>query len=332
MRLLLALFGSGVEAGGPMSAIEQFNQTSLLEQAKLLSQSGIVPAAFRGKPADAFAAILWGSEVGLGPMASLMLIEPIQGTPSMKAEGRLALIRRAGHSVTYDLNDERCVVKGKRHDNGDAAEVTFSMEDAKAAGLVGKNIWKQYRQDMLFNRAVSRISRRLFSDVFLGVSYAPEEVASFAAPEMLDAQPEALAGQPQAALPAPGTPEHVIVMSDEIGSPQPPVTTQSQPRTFPAPGQSQPKNQDEFTADDQTLASPEEMRALRKELADLDETTLEAVSKKWVEAQLPSIKTRKQIDKADYERALTLVLDVKEKVAAEVAAEPFFEDESGDAA
>lgn len=178
-----------------MSAIEKFQEsTDLFRQAEILAKSGIVPAVFRGKPADVLAATLWGAELGLGAMSSLMLIEPIKGTPSMKAEGRLALIRRAGHSVTFDANDKRCIAKGKRRDTGDEATVTYTIEDAKKAKLAGKDVWQQYTEDMLFNRAISRLSRRLFSDVFMGLSYAPEEVASFAAPELLDTHADALAG------------------------------------------------------------------------------------------------------------------------------------------
>ncbi|NUS58000.1 MAG: hypothetical protein HOV66_24590, partial [Streptomycetaceae bacterium] len=53
--------------------------------AERLVQSAFVPAAFRGKPIEAAAAILAGSEVGLSPMAALRSFDVIQGQAAPRA-------------------------------------------------------------------------------------------------------------------------------------------------------------------------------------------------------------------------------------------------------
>ena len=325
-----------------MTAIEQFNQTSLIEQAKLLSQSGIVPKAFRGKPADVLAAILWGSELGLGAMASMSFIDVIDGNPTLNTEGRVALVRKAGHSIVIKATATEATVTGKRRDSGDEQTVTWTMDMAKRAGLAGKQVWKSYPEAMLTSRALSQLCRNLFADVTGGLSYAPEETASWAAPEVLDAEPAELAAQTvgveQAALPAPAPVEIVesappaTVTGSTSGERSTGIASPTGPRrTFAPPSQSKQNTQRimaEFTEADEKLASPDELKALHKEIDSLDLEAATELSAAWKTAGLPSIKNKKTYDKAAYEQAMGLVLDAKE--AMEVRAHegrPFTDDE-----
>lgn len=158
---------------GPPSPSEW---SAIESQVAQLAKSNIVPAAFRGKPAEIIAAVLTGRELGLGPMAALRSIHVIEGKAGLSAEAMLALVRRAGHSVTGETSPTVARVTGKRGDNGDVVHVEFTLEQAKAANLTGKGVWKSYAPSMLWARAVSQLCRQLFSDVLLGMAYTAEEL------------------------------------------------------------------------------------------------------------------------------------------------------------
>lgn len=325
-----------------MTALEKFGQLPIMEQAALLSKSNLVPKAFRGKPADIVIALLWGEEVGLGPTSSLSYIDVIEGNATINAEGSNALIRRAGHSLTIDVTNDRAVVKGKRSDTGDEMTVTWTMQMAKDAGLANKQVWKQYPQAMLTSRAVSQISRALFADVFLGITYTPEEAASFATPEVLDAAPaalvEATTGQP--ALPPPG----VDAQTGEIIDAEV-VEAAPTPRTFAPP---RPRSQSAQNTDDLMKqlgekprmvdvakavksvdpVSEHEMSALRDDLGRLDEQATAYLKAAWKRAGLPSIAGGKTLRKDDYERACGLALDAATEMEVRLEAEAPFVDEA----
>lgn len=322
-----------------MTALEKFGQLPIMEQASLLSKSNLVPKAFRGKPADIVIALLWGEEVGLGPTSSLSYIDVIEGNATINAEGSNALIRRAGHSLIVDVTNERAVVKGKRHDTGDEMTVTWTMQMARDAGLANKQVWKQYPQAMLTSRAVSQISRALFADVFLGITYTPEEAASFAAPDMLNAQPQQLveATTGQAALP-PANHLPVSQVMDAITAEAPvEVASKPTPKTFAPPQRSQsventqrimaelgetPRAAQPFTPEEQTLVTAVELKALRDEIDALDLEAAMSLTDAWKEAGLPSVKGKKSYDKTAYETAMNLVLDAKVAMQERLAATP----------
>ena len=159
----------------PPSAGE-LEQTWLL--ADRFSRTEFVPTALRGKPEAVMACMLAGRELGIGPMQALQKIHIIQGRPTLSAELMASLVRRAGHRLrTIESTAATATVEGARHDDPDAPEkITFTLEDAKRAGLVGKDVWKAYPTAMLWARAVSALCRRLFPDVLAGMSYTREEL------------------------------------------------------------------------------------------------------------------------------------------------------------
>ena len=163
-------------------AIQTPTQTDLEMMWKLSQRVGntpFVPTALRGKPESVLACILYGSELGLGPMQSLNSIHVIEGRTAMSPELMRAMVARHGHRIDVLQNtNEVCEVKGVRADTGSTATVRWSIEDARLAGLAGKNNWKTYPRAMLLARATSELCRIVFPDVIAGLSYTPEEVAS----------------------------------------------------------------------------------------------------------------------------------------------------------
>lgn len=150
--------------------------TDLQTTAEAIAPSDLLPAAYRGRPANVLVAAHLGARYGWDPATSCQLIAVVDGKPTLSGGAMLGLIRQAGHSVTIDHRDGECIVSGKRADNGDSQEVSFTMDEAQKAGLAKRKAWLQYPQDMLQWRAVSRLARGLFSDVLLGVRWLPDEI------------------------------------------------------------------------------------------------------------------------------------------------------------
>lgn len=150
----------------------------MVRQADMLSQSSIIPKEYRKQSANILVAALTGRTFGWDVMTAMRNGHVIEGTWSIKPEAMLALVRRAGHSVTGEITPDGATVRGKRHDSGDEMAVTFTLDDARRANLAGKNTWKQYPQSMCWARAVSQLCRMLFADVTLGLSYTPEELGA----------------------------------------------------------------------------------------------------------------------------------------------------------
>ena len=113
----------------------------------------------------------------------------VQGKVEMSAQAMNQLIRNAGHSIQKDekSNNEICILHGKRKDNGDAWTESFSLMEARAAGLYNPSkpsAWTKYPRDMLFARALSRLARQLFPDTIKGCYVQGElsDAPSFNAP------------------------------------------------------------------------------------------------------------------------------------------------------
>lgn len=174
-------------------SLQTTRQTSQVDLSKMetafklcgvLSKSDLVPRSYRGKPENVFLAYIAGQPFGWDVTMSMRSFHIIEGTPSLKPEIQLALVRQAGHSVSVKSSStEAVILVGQRSDTQDKAEVSYTLEDAKRAGLLGKGNWKTYPEDMLFARCVSRLCRRLFQDVLLGCAYVPEELGAVESPD-----------------------------------------------------------------------------------------------------------------------------------------------------
>ena len=152
-----------------------------IEFGKMVAPTDFAPRAMKGKPADCALAIIYGSELGVTPMAALQNICVINGKPSVFGDLLLALC----------MASPLCVyVKEKVDGEGDAMVATcetlrrgyesptvrtFSISDAKAAGLLQKDgPWKQYTARMLAMRARGFALRDAFPDILRGVISAEE--------------------------------------------------------------------------------------------------------------------------------------------------------------
>lgn len=135
--------------------------------------------------------VLYARDLGIHPVKALMNgFDIIQGKISMKPILMSDMIRKAGHSIQIVHNDAtKCILKGKRKDNSDECTIKFDLDDAKKAGLTGKTSFQNWAADMLYNRAMGRLGRMLFSDV-IGGAYTDGEMEDIKASSKEHKEPE----------------------------------------------------------------------------------------------------------------------------------------------
>jgi hypothetical protein len=200
-----------------------FAPTTLEEAMKfseLLAKSSMVPRQYQGKPEDVMVACQWGREIGLAPMQALQNIAVINGKPSVYGDAAMALVQAS--PVCEDIEEffegegtpnpvAVCVAKRKGRKE---VVVKFSVEDAKRAGLWGKQgPWSAYPKRMLQMRARGFALRDAFPDVLKGLITAEEaqDFPSEAAKDITPAKP----ANPLDVLPAPAA----MVIEPEIVEP-----------------------------------------------------------------------------------------------------------------
>ncbi len=168
------IINAGALDPGSDEGVAWFDAT--MRQAQVLAGSGIVPQQYRGKPDDIVVASMYGRDFGWSPTMAMSHIHVVSGKPSLSAQSMTALVRAAGHSISGKKSNDSATATGTRKDTGDTMTSTFTVGDARTAGLLSNQTWKKYPASMCWARAVSQLCRDLFSDVLLGVSYTPEEL------------------------------------------------------------------------------------------------------------------------------------------------------------
>jgi hypothetical protein len=156
----------------------------LMEMAKYVAESSLVPEALRRKPADCFLIMATGMEYGFPVFQALQMLHVIKGKVTLPGETCAALIQAhpdcVHFKVWFEGEGEKLTawVQSGRKGREMNEPISFSMADAKQAGLSGDN-WRKYPKDMLCWKAVARDKRRNWPDVMpgCGVREDMEEVA-----------------------------------------------------------------------------------------------------------------------------------------------------------
>jgi hypothetical protein len=211
----------------------------LQQQAKALVDSGFLPQSVN-TPQKAVAIMMLGRELGIPPWAALSTINVIQGKPTVSPQLMLALINRSGQLANMECiaEPDKATVTMLRRGRVPHTE-TFTMKDAAALNLTGKDNYKKQPATMLKWRAVAACARVVFPDVILGL-YTPEEMGAEVRVDdegnmdVIDVTPE-----PERQLPPP-TPKAESPSSTPSGSPNGGGSSDKFDRDFPPKAQQQP--------------------------------------------------------------------------------------------
>ncbi len=161
-------------SGLTVSFVPPQEALQMTELAEILYGSNMFPNV-RNKQ-GAFAVALLGRELGVGTMTALQNIAIIKGKFSCSAQLQQARAMKRGVEIDIkEMTKDGCTLilskKGRK-----PQEFTFTIEDAKTAGLVlPKSAWETYPADMCYNRALTRGLRKFDPECILGL-FTIEEV------------------------------------------------------------------------------------------------------------------------------------------------------------
>ncbi len=127
----------------------------------------------------------------------------ISGKPSLKSEIMLARFQAAGGKVEWHEYTVESVSGTFTHPQAGSLKVTWTIQDAKRAGLLGSPNWQKYPRQMLRNRVTSEGIRSTYPGVLSGC-YTPEEIADMNLPVIVETvQPIQLEAPKQLQIEAP---------------------------------------------------------------------------------------------------------------------------------
>ncbi len=155
------------------------NLLDRMEYARALASASLLPTQYRQNPGNVLLAMELGDALGIRPIQAINAVHVIEGKPSASADLIASLIRKAGHKLRVKGDDLTATAQIIRADDPEYTfEVTWTIERAKAAGLTGKGVWKNYPAAMLKARAITEVARAGASDALYGVIYTPEELGA----------------------------------------------------------------------------------------------------------------------------------------------------------
>jgi hypothetical protein len=150
--------------------------------AKMMSTTQLIPKAFQNKPADILIAFEFGRSLGLGQLQAVQNIAVVNGRPCLWGDSVLAVCQGSldfEYIKEAELKDDKGELSGfecrvKRKSYPEETVRQFTVEQAKKAGLWGRNTWASYPARMLQMRARGFALRDTFADALGGISMREE--------------------------------------------------------------------------------------------------------------------------------------------------------------
>lgn len=143
-----------------------------------IANTEFVPKGLRGSQEKVLAALLLGHEKGVGAMTALQHIDVIEGKATANSALKQAMAEAAGARFKVaEFTAARCTIHAwAPGDDGDPTVVTWTIEDARNAGLAGRDVWKKHPRKMLFRRAMSDACDLVAAAAVVGIPPAPDEL------------------------------------------------------------------------------------------------------------------------------------------------------------
>ena len=152
---------------------------SLMQLALLLQKSAMLPKALRGDPGGTVLLLAQAIQIGVPWTVALKELYVVDGKVSCSAQLLRSLVERDPACKLFyveSFSAEAATVVVQRKEMPEPIRVTFTMKEAQAAGLAGRN--PNYRTrpaDMMIARASGRAAKAYFPSSTLGLFVEGDE-------------------------------------------------------------------------------------------------------------------------------------------------------------
>lgn len=172
----------------PVSASEQHTSIVPVVTPETIAANAVKSGVYKGlTQSTAMMIVQISNELGIPPAQGLGSIHIVQGKLVLSANLLAALVQRSGRFRyrVIENSDKVCAIEFLERVDGQWDKLgcfRFTLEMAKRAELLGKSVWKQYPEAMLFSRAMTAGVRMFCPSLCVVACYSPEEAESFAEP------------------------------------------------------------------------------------------------------------------------------------------------------
>lgn len=156
-----------------IDVLEGVSFADLVTMGEQLARTGFLPEHIK-TGAQFTAIVMTGRELGMTPMRAVRSLQMVKGKVVEDAASQLARFKVAGGRATFHHLDETRAVLEVTHPNGDKHTETWTLEDAKRAGLSGGMVSK-FPKAMLRSRAITAALKSVGWDGAVG-AYDPSEL------------------------------------------------------------------------------------------------------------------------------------------------------------
>lgn len=155
-------------------------QSTLVEKARLLSTSDLLPLSFKGKPGNILLAIELAQDLQVSPFTLMNNVNIIHGKFTFSSTFLLALLRKSDLFTTIDFlfsdNNKACKVKATRKDQTivEGPEVSLNMASQEGWSTKAGSKWKTMPELMLRYRAAAFFVRSCVPELLFGLQTMEE--------------------------------------------------------------------------------------------------------------------------------------------------------------
>jgi hypothetical protein len=167
----------------PPLAFVPGNIDEMYRVAKTLALASLLPPDLAGKPENVLLVLMMGNELGLSPIQALRQIFIVKGRPYISAALKIALVKKAAECIYFKCTETTATQATfeTQRVGEDPMKLTFTIEQAKRAGLVDKGgNWAMYPEVMLRWRAASQLCDLVYPDITGNIGsredLAPDEI------------------------------------------------------------------------------------------------------------------------------------------------------------